>query len=411
MSAPEAIGPQRSARRPLRLVESTGWRELWRERTGGHTVAPSHAPHLAAACDWLVRAQDATPTGGIARGYSVVWNRYFGLRGWEPEYPETTGYIIPTLYLAADHLGHADLAARAERAARWETEVQLESGAVRGGVITQARVPSVFNTGQVIFGWLAAFERTGEQVFAVSAKRAADFLCVRLDADGFWRQATSPLAHHQATLYNARTAWALAAAAARLGVPGYRDSARRGLLATATRQHENGWIPECCLSDPEHPLLHTLAYAIRGMLEGGWLLDDVYLTEKAVAAAGAIRDLVRDDGWLAGRWSDTWQPAAAYSCLTGSAQMANIWLRLARVTGDESWLPPVRKVLRFLESTQNRVSSDDGLRGGIKGSYPFSGDYGRYETLSWATKFFVDAIIRYDRLMAGAPPIAVELLA
>lgn len=411
MSVPKAIGPLESSRRTLGFTRSTAWREAWRERAGGHRVATTHGPHLAAACEWLVRAQDATPSGGIARGYSVVWNRYFRLRGWEAEYPETTGYIIPTLYLAAAHLGQPELAERAERAARWESDVQLRDGAVRGGVITQAPLPSVFNTGQVIFGWLAALDQTGDQAFADSVTKAADFLCEHLDADGIWRRGTSQLAHRRATLYNTRTAWALAAAGARLGVPAYQEAARRGLRATADRQRENGWIPECCLSDPERPLLHTLAYAIRGTLEGGWLVNDAYLTEKATIAAGAIRDLVREDGWLAGRWSEEWKPAAGFSCLTGTAQMANIWLRLARKTGDDGWLVPVRRVLRFLESTQNRTSANEGLRGGIKGSSPFSGEYGRYETLSWATKFFVDAIIRYDRLSTGAPDLAVDPLA
>src|SRR2546422_1920622 len=48
-------------------------------------------------------------------------------RSWQPSYPETTGYIIPTLYAAARRLGRAELAARAEAAARWEIEIQLRS--------------------------------------------------------------------------------------------------------------------------------------------------------------------------------------------------------------------------------------------------------------------------------------------
>jgi len=29
----------------------------------------------------------------------------------------------------------------------------------------------------------------------------------------------------------------------------------------------------------------------------------------------------------------------------------------------------------------------------VKGSHPFDGEYGRYEVLNWATKFFVDALL------------------
>src|SRR5882762_7277039 len=87
--------------------------EVWRERAG-HAVDPAHRPHLLAALEWLAAAQDVTGDGGVARGYSIAWNPYFKSRGWQPGYPETTGYIIPTLYEAAQHLDRPDLAARAE---------------------------------------------------------------------------------------------------------------------------------------------------------------------------------------------------------------------------------------------------------------------------------------------------------
>lgn len=99
---------------------------------------------------------------------------------------------------------------------------------------------------------------------------------------------------------------------------------------------------------------------------------------------------------MAGRFGRGWVPAASWSCLTGQAQMVNVWLRLHEHTGETTWLHPVEQVLAFLKSTQNRSSAVDGLRGGIKGSHPVDGAYGRCEVLSWATKFFVDALMRAE---------------
>jgi len=160
------------------LLNPTAFAEGWRERLGGYPEDPDHEPHLLAAIAWLVRAQDATPDGGISRAFSLAWHPYFGRRGWQPSYPETTGYTIPTLYGAARRLGRAELSARAERAARWEIEIQLPTGAVRGGVIGEPPTPAVFNTGQVLLGWLAAFEESGEGggAFADAARRAACYL-------------------------------------------------------------------------------------------------------------------------------------------------------------------------------------------------------------------------------------------
>ncbi len=366
----------------------------------GYPVDPDHRPHLVAGLDWLVRAQDATGDGGIARGYSLAWNPYFRSRGWQPAYPETTGYIIPTLYALAKHLQRPELAARAEHAARWELEIQLPSGAVRGGVIGERPSPAVFNTGQVLLGWLAAFAETGAGIFAGAARRAACYLLATLDDDGLWRRGNSQFADARATLYNARTAWALAEAGRRLAAPEFRAAAARNLRAVARRQHDDGWFPDCCLNDPLRPLLHTIAYTIRGLLEGGRVLQDEQLIAAAACAAERVALAVAPDGRLPGRFAAEWRPVSAWSCLTGEAQMANVWLRLFAITHERKWLEPVEPVLRFLKSTQNRTSEDGGVRGGIKGSYPVGAEYGSYQVLSWATKFFIDALLR-DELHQG----------
>jgi len=398
---PRSLPARLRALRAHPLLNPTALREGWREWLGGYPAEARHEPHLVSAIAWLVRAQDATPDGGIARGFSLVRHAHFGGYGWQPSYPETTGYIIPTLYAAAARLGRLDLAARAERAARWEIDIQLPSGAVRGGVIGEPESPAVFNTGQVLLGWLAAFQETGDGAFADAACRAARYLTATLDGDGHWRRGNSRFARADATLYNTRTAWALAEAGVRLKVDAFVDAAARNLRAAAELQAPNGWLPRCCLSDPERPLLHTLAYAIRGFLEGGRVIGDSRLLRAAELAARALSATVRHDGWMPGRYRADWSPAARWSCLTGQAQMVNNWMRLAQITGDPQWLERAPAVLRFLKRAQNRRSTEPGIRGGIKGAWPVGGDYGAYEVLNWATKFFADALMRHEAVQTN----------
>jgi hypothetical protein len=73
--------------------------------------------------------------------------------------------------------------------------------------------------------------------------------------------------------------------------------------------------------------------------------------------------------------------------------MASVWLRLERFLEDASWRMPAERALTFVASTQ-RLTASEGVRGGIKGSFPVSGEYGRYEVLNWATKFFADGLLR-----------------
>jgi hypothetical protein len=114
---------------------------------------------------------------------------------------------------------------------------------------------------------------------------------------------------------------------------------------------------------------------------------------------------------MPGRYRSDWSPAVRWSCLTGQAQMANNWIRLAVITGDRTWLEPVPAVLGFLKRTQNRRSREPGLRGGIKGAWPVRGDYGAYEVLNWATKFFADALMRHEAVetngLGAASPVSV----
>jgi hypothetical protein len=202
----------------------------------------------------------------------------------------------------------------------------------------------------------------------------------------------------------------MAEAGTRLGNDCVTNAAARSLRAIAREQTSSSWFPDCCLTDPQRPLLHTIAYAIRGLLEGGRVLNDAGLIDHAAAAAAAVAAEVGEDGRLPGRFGDEWRPEARWSCLTGQAQMTNIWIRLYELTGERYWLEPVPRVIGYLKSTQNRESEDPGLRGGIKGSDPLSGDYAPYEVLSWATKFFADALIRHDRVLSGIRPDCDDVL-
>src|SRR2546425_4668452 len=202
------------------LLNPIALAEGWRESLEGYPADPEHEPHLVAAIAWLARAQDATPDGGISRAFTLAWHPHFGRRGWQPPYPETTGYIIPTFYAAARRWACPGLSARAERAARWEIDIQLPAAAAGGGVLGEPESPAVFNTGQVLLGLLAAFEKTAQGSFADAARRAARYLVAMLEGDGHWRRGNSRFARADATLYNTRTAWALAEAGVRLADAG-----------------------------------------------------------------------------------------------------------------------------------------------------------------------------------------------
>ncbi len=373
---------------------------------GPREPAADLGTHLAAAMDWLRRAQDAAGAGGVARSYTLRFKRAHNRRGWLGAYPETTGYIIPTFFDYAARTGDRDFRERALRMAAWEAEVQMDGGAVQGGVIGFRPTPAVFNTGQVLFGWARAFRETEDERFRKAAARGADFLVEAQDPDGAWRRHGSQYARPGVNVYDARTAWGLLEAGRITGDARHREAAVRNLDFALSRQRPNGWFADCCLEDDAAPLLHTLAYTMEGLLEAGVLLAMPRFLEGARRAAEALRERQRPDGGLAGCFDAGWRATVRWSCLTGDAQTALVWLRLADLTGERSYLDAARRLTRYLRRTQDLRAADPGIRGGIKGSQPIWGGYAAYEYLSWAAKFFADALMLEERVAGreGALP-------
>ncbi len=387
------------------VMNLTAHRERRSDRTGGHPVAANAEDHLVAAIEWLVRAQDATLDGGVSRGYSVAWHPYFRIRGWQPAYPETTGYLIPTMYDAACRLDRPDLRERAVRMADWELQVQLPSGAVQSGVIGEQLVPApaVFNTGQVLFGLVRAHMETGRDEYLSGARRAADYMVRAQGADGNFEHGRSAVARDDCTTYYTRAAWALCVFGTYVQERRYTDAAERNVRFGLAQQLDNGWFRANCLSDPDRPLLHTIAYAVEGILGCGLLLRREEYVAAARKTAVALARQQRPDGGLSGRFARDWSAQASWDCLTGDAQMAAVWWHIGGTTGDADLQARAHRMCRFLMRTQNRAAPDPGLAGGIKGSFPIDGDYGRYEVLNWPTKFFVDALL----LTNPTPPASV----
>lgn len=351
-------------------------------------VQPDPQRGLDAAADWLARAQDASGCGGVSAYYDTVQRR------WAGAYPETTGYIIPTLFRYAESCGKPGFHERALRMAAWESDIQLADGGVRAGTLDAAQVvPTIFNTGQVLFGWISAWQHTGDARFHDSAVRAADWLVAAQDPDGAWRRFASPFASHTLNSYNTRVAFALAQAGKVLGEQRCIDAAVCNIEWALTQMHPNGWLENNDLEDNRRPLTHTIAYATRGILEVGVIAGNTGFVDTAARMARAVAQAQRGDGALPGRLDANWRAAARWSCVTGNAQMAIIWQRLATETGDASFRQPAGHANRFSLSIQDPAAQDAGARGGLPGSSPLGGGYMRNRYPNWAAKFFMDALM------------------
>lgn len=347
--------------------------------------------HLDAAADWLMRAFEADGSGGVPHSYNLR------RRAWDRPYPETTGYIIPTFLDYAAFRSRDTFRNAALRMAGWEVEILCADGGVQSGVYdpAQPNPPTIFNTGQVLFGFVRAYEATRDNSFLDALRRSADWLVNAQDADGAWRRFSSPFAKSGTNPYNTRTAFGLARAFEVTQDERYLRAAIRNVEWAASQADADGWIQGNCLSDHDgdKALTHTIAYTMRGILEVGQAAGRPDFVDLAMRIGSEVAGRQRPNGSLPGYLEQGWRPAASWSCLTGNVQFAINWHRAATISGRTEFLKHAASAIRFTAATQDLRADEPGVRGGIKGSHPIDGDYmtGRYP--NWAAKFFMDALL------------------
>jgi hypothetical protein len=340
---------------------------------------------VAESIAWLGRAQDQSITndGGVARHYSLI-------SGWGPSYPETTGYIVPTFIAVAAARRDEALLQRTRRMLDWLVGIQLPGGGFPGGTIQDKPiVPVTFNTGQILLGLASGAEKFGEPYLA-SMRKAAEWLVRVQDADGCWRKHPSPFAESGEKSYDTHAAWGLFEAARVAAEKRYADAALRNVYWALTNQAANGWFANCCLEDPSQPLSHTIGYALRGVLEAYRYTKDPSLLDASCQTAEGLLGAIEPNGFLPGRFDANWNGTVSWACLTGSVQIAYCWLMLYQETKDTRFREAAFAANRYVRQT---VYVDGALetRGAVKGSFPIWGNYGRYEYLNWAAKFFIDS--------------------
>ncbi|MCZ2845268.1 MAG: terpene cyclase/mutase family protein [Candidatus Bathyarchaeota archaeon] len=336
--------------------------------------------HIKAAINWLMHAQDITKDGGISAFYSLR-------HGWAPSYPETTGYIIPTMFDCFHFTRDEDCRKRAIRMSDWLINIQSENGSFQG---FGTKTPIIFDIGQILKGLCRAHIETNDRECLNAAIKAGEFLVKNQDKDGAWRKSTYNNIFHT---YHTRVAWALLELFLITKDIKYEKAANKNLKFVLSNQKKNGWFQNCAFDLKSNPFTHTIAYTVRGILESAILLRNKNYLNSALKTADALLNLFNTHGFLAGSYNERWGSRDTYSCLTGDAQTSIIWLKIFEITKNMKYLVSARKMNRYLKTTQNLNSRDKAINGGIKGSQPVYGKYFQFSFPNWSAKFFIDALL------------------
>ncbi|MBE9491527.1 MAG: glycoside hydrolase family 127 protein [Bacteroidetes bacterium] len=340
---------------------------------------------LEKAIRWLVHAQKMMCDNGIG-SYHLV-NR------WSDSYPETTGYIIPTLLNYGHTTSNEEIIKSGLSAADWLVGIQKESGGWQGGRVNENKPEIVFNTAQVIRGMIAVYRYTGDQAFLDAAICAGDWLCAIQNQEGYWK--THALMN-EARVYDSYVDFPLLELYKASGNKKYYNYALKNLdWIVDTKQLKNGWFEDCdnTIKHNDKPILHTIAYTIDGLLDCGIFLDEQKYYLAARKPAEVLMEKFMDNGYLNGRHDSNWN-GSEYTIVTGCAQMSIIWLKLYQQSKIKRFLDAARLMNYQLIYIQNReVRETDDTLGAMPGSYPVWGKYEPFAFPNWATKYFADALM------------------
>jgi len=340
--------------------------------------------HIKGAFNWLCNAQDISKSGGVSGAYSL-------LTGWSPAYPETTGYIISTFFDGKKYFK------RALRMSDWLVSIQLENGGFQGGMIGARKKPVVFNTGQILEGLVRAYNETKDERYKKSAVRAGDWLVDVQEKDGSWREKSYNEIPHT---YHSRVSWPLLELYKIKKKKEYKNAAKKNLDWIISNQLENGYFKNCSFKENKLPNTHAIAYTLRGLLESGIILNEKKYVDASFKTAEILMKKYEIIKWLPASYDLKWNSKDRYTCLTGDAQLSIIWLKIFQLRNDARFLNAALKMNDYLISKQNLSSPFKGVRGGITGSDPIWGRYQPFTYPNWAAKFFIDALMLAEKIMA-----------
>ncbi|MCB0572497.1 MAG: hypothetical protein KDC66_22165 [Phaeodactylibacter sp.] len=331
--------------------------------------------------NWLKRS--ITVHGGFG---SAAF--YQPLKGWSAPYPETTGYIIETLWDYYHLSGDEMLKRQAITCTDWLCNIQREDGSWNGGV-NGSLPPIVFDTGMILFGLARSFSEAGDERYLGALRLAAAWLLRLLDDDGCWRKASFRQGFSPS--YYSRAIWAIAQAKDWLDdEKAVAGQLRQALAFYAKRIRADHTVTGWGFEPTGPAFTHTIAYTLRGFLEASALLTEGNLLEPMEGAARQLMRSFEKKGRLAGSYDENWQGDFSYTCLTGNAQLSAFFARLSMFTQNEIYLQFARRLFGTIAHLPCRLPHP-GLRGAVAGPRPLWGKYHPWQFPNWAAKFYLDA--------------------
>ena len=355
---------------------------------------PTFENSLKNTFGWIKQSFEATGDGGSSAYYHLGY-------GWKSSYPETTGYLIPTLYEYAEHSNDKSWSALARKASEWLLEIQDKEGGWQGLQIGVPCEPRIFNTGMILDGMIAAFLKEKDERYLVAAIKAMDWILSKIGENGLFTSNNPVKGGWSADILVLAYMSVVVQYTTKDKQAEYLKLIHKAMDAHLKFQQPNGWMAASNFEDSfrNTAVLHILGYAFDGLLVLFETTKEERYLNSAMKIAVELLSLYEATGQIPSYVSSDWSTyfdmgkTKASLCLTGLSQIAICFHKVALIKNKPEYATAANKLIERVASISNWQSSCSGLAYGVAGSYPISGHYQKYKILNWAAKFHAESIL------------------
>ena len=333
--------------------------------------------HIDNAVDWLLNSQENVGNTGYAHSYHFIY-------GWQESYPETTGYIIPTLLEIYKITNDEKIYNSVKLAVEWLKNIQNQDGSFND---LQGN-KQIFDVGQILIGFNYIYEYFPEFNIENNLLNAMQWLCsVQNDDGSFTKYSYNNIPH----TYYSRVGAAILKSGDLLNNDDTKVYGMKNIYWTISNQLENGFFKFSSFSKHD-PYLHTMVYILEGLLDAYAITSKKKILESILKFSSKLLDTSKRDTILYSQYDENYICTNKEYCMTGLSQWTGVCYRIFKITNNKEYKIDGDKTLKYVKSKQI-FSINKKINGGITGSFPLNGKYMKYSIPNWGLKFYLDSLL------------------
>ena len=319
---------------------------------------------------------------------SFAHNKNLGSSGWSNilgqfsrPYPETTGYLIPTLIASSQYLADISYLSIAKNQINFFSSITNKNGSYYQSIGNKK--PIVFDTSQILLGLCKLYEHEPDPNVADQITINLKWLLSVINKEG--RFTNNNFTEQNCPAYYSRVFWAMLLASKICG-NNQHAAISAGIDYIIEQRNSNNSFSQWGFDNEAFVLTHNIVYTLRGLYETALITDNDALLSIVENCIDTVVSTLISDNKLYGAYNQQWKADRSFVCSVGNAQFAYLMLTI----NSEKYSKAITIVLQPILRMQSKIGPN---KGAVQSSLPIWGKYQRWKYTNWTQKFFCDALI------------------